>query len=122
MATLALARGAVAVAAGAAVSSRLSSRMDNTPAKEGPGDSTPGAEPVERKSAGGVECPLCAMVKAGPCKESFYPFEACLDRCAESEEKASEACKEPFMDMMRCMAKVRSAPNRETGFVMAVGP
>merc|ERR1712110_1133887 len=51
------------------------------------------------------ECPLCAMVKAGPCRELFYPFEDCLKQCEKNDDDAQDACMEQFMDMMRCMGE-----------------
>merc|ERR1712086_63875 len=56
---------------------------------------------------GGFECPLCAMVKAGPCEYTFYPFEECLIRSNESGEDTWAACKDEFMGMMRCMAEFK---------------
>ena len=55
------------------------------------------------------ECPLCRAVKEGPCIDSFYPFEACLQRCDKSGEDAMTACNPPFMDMMGCMAQHQEA-------------
>jgi len=62
-----------------------------------PASKTPNEKPAE--------CPLCAMVKAGPCRDSFFPFEACLDRCEASNEDASLACREPFANMMKCITQ-----------------
>ena len=52
-----------------------------------------------------AECPLCVMVKAGPCRESFYPFESCLNRCDASGEDPAETCRAPFAAMMQCIVQ-----------------
>ena len=62
------------------------------------------------KAAGTAnECALCKAVKAGPCRESFYPFEACLERCETMGEDAASTCNSSFMAMMSCMAKHKEA-------------
>lgn len=60
---------------------------------------------TQPSSEASAECPLCAMVKAGPCRDSFFPFEACLDRCEASGEDPSLACREPFANMMKCITQ-----------------
>ena len=52
-----------------------------------------------------IECPLCKAVKQGPCRESFYPFEACLQQCEKTGEDSMSTCNPPFMAMMGCMAQ-----------------
>ena len=49
------------------------------------------------------ECPLCAMVKAGPCRELFFPFEACLEKCDTDGKDPVEGCRKQFMEMMQCI-------------------
>ena len=89
--------------------SLFASRWNDTPE-----DSIPRKNKKKRKSkatmpggVGGFECPMCAMVKAGPCEYTFYPFEECLIRCHESGEDTWATCKEQFMEMMRCMGEFK---------------
>mmetsp|Transcript_37137 Transcript_37137/g.75344 ORF Transcript_37137/g.75344 Transcript_37137/m.75344 type:complete len:184 (-) Transcript_37137:183-734(-) len=73
-------------------------------------DKGPEPDPAEDGSAENKEepeCPLCKMVKAGPCKHMFYPFENCLDKAHADGNDAAEACREPFAEMMQCIQKFR---------------
>eukprot|EP00656_Telonema_subtile_P016301 TRINITY_DN1859_c0_g1_i1.p2 TRINITY_DN1859_c0_g1~~TRINITY_DN1859_c0_g1_i1.p2 ORF type:complete len:125 (+),score=20.86 TRINITY_DN1859_c0_g1_i1:240-614(+) len=56
---------------------------------------------------GGSECPLCAMVKAGPCRPTFFPFEECMKRCEKTGQDTWAGCKDEFMEMIGCMAQVQ---------------
>lgn len=47
------------------------------------------------------ECPFCTLVKAGPCRNLYFPFEDCLDKNGENSE---QACKEVFSAMINCVA------------------
>jgi len=80
--------------------------MDPSPAPpQKPKAKAAGGTATQSSSEAPAECPLCAMVKAGPCRDSFFPFEACLDRCEASGEDPSLACREPFANMMKCITQ-----------------
>lgn len=58
------------------------------------------------------ECPLCAFIKAGGCKEEFLPFQACLEASADeqAEQKAKTGvdgggrdCMHLFGPVVECM-------------------
>jgi hypothetical protein len=53
------------------------------------------------------ECALCKMVKAGPCKQKFYPFGDCMDKSHEEGTDTAEACREQFNEMMKCIHEHR---------------
>jgi hypothetical protein len=59
----------------------------------------------EEKREESHECPLCKMVKAGPCKHMFYPFEECLNSTDSEKQDVAAVCREPFTKMMECIHK-----------------
>jgi hypothetical protein len=51
-------------------------------------------------------CAMCRMMKAGPCKEIFLPFEACLDKSIAEGDDSSKKCEEQFKPVIECLMKV----------------
>eukprot|EP00618_Florenciella_parvula_P034008 CAMPEP_0119466694 /NCGR_PEP_ID=MMETSP1344-20130328/1236_1 /TAXON_ID=236787 /ORGANISM="Florenciella parvula, Strain CCMP2471" /LENGTH=159 /DNA_ID=CAMNT_0007499025 /DNA_START=33 /DNA_END=512 /DNA_ORIENTATION=- len=44
------------------------------------------------------------MIKAGPCRAKFFPFNDCMDRCEKTGEETETACREAFTAMIECVA------------------
>jgi len=56
------------------------------------------------EAADAYECPFCTMIKAGPCRAKFFPFNDCIDRCEKTGEESETACRESFTAMIECVA------------------
>jgi hypothetical protein len=99
--------GAVISGLNCTIGNRPGAWMDTAPSQ--PPTTKPEAiaqtTPAQPSNESPSECPLCAMVKAGPCRDSFYPFESCLNRCEASGEDPSDSCRAPFAAMMQCIVQ-----------------
>jgi len=58
---------------------------------EGPGSGGGGGGGEGNDDKAPSECPLCAFIKGGGCREPFLPFQACIEASAEREIAAERA-------------------------------
>jgi hypothetical protein len=78
------------------------------------------AEPTEP-----TECPLCAFIKGGGCKDAFLPFQACLDAFIEEQkndqsntgEEKSPDCMALFAPVVECMQSTPAKREYYKGFM-----
>jgi len=70
----------------------------------GAGGESEGGGGGGEEAAEPYECPFCTMIKAGPCRAKFFPFNDCMDRCEKTGEESETACREAFTAMIECVA------------------
>ena len=62
-----------------------------------------------------TECPLCAYIKGGGCKEEFLPFQACIQKAAETDEEPN--CMGLFDAVAKCMVATEANKAYYAGFI-----
>lgn len=70
--------------------------------KSDDGDSSDAA-PADSEADGKSECPVCRYMKAGPCKEEFLAWDACVQ--GANEDNLHIECFSATRTMMKCMQK-----------------
>lgn len=101
--------GATTTTAGAAAAKDSTAASTPAPTPEPksvtqPEEGSGGAAPVSDEADGGKsECPVCRYMKAGPCKEEFLAWDACVQ--GADEDNLHIECFSVTRTMMKCMQK-----------------
>ena len=62
-----------------------------------------------------AECPLCAYIKGGGCREEFLPFQACIQKAAETDDEPD--CMRLFGVVADCMIATEANKTYYAGFI-----